>query len=90
MSVIDVGFDFQGEAGLDRAGVQRDSDKYSPTLQEYHRILWSKPLPNGKMFELTKISSNRLFHKSELGDFYLSSDRKKSNLKSPRFGENRL
>ena len=51
MSVIDVGFDFQGEAGLDRAGVQRDSDKYSPTLQEYHRILWSKPLPNGKLFE---------------------------------------
>lgn len=75
MSVIDVGFDFQGEAGLDRAGVQRDSDKYSPTLQEYHRILWSKPLPNGKMFDLTKISSNRLFHKSELGKFYLSSDR---------------
>lgn len=75
MSVIDVTFDFQGEAGLDRAGNQRDSDKYSPTLQEYHRILWSKPLPNGKKFELTKISNNRLYHKSELGEFYLSSDR---------------
>lgn len=75
MSTIDVGFDFQQEAGFDRAGIQRDSDKYSPTLQEYHRILWSKPLPNGKLFELTKISSNRLFHKSELGEFYLSSDR---------------
>ena len=75
MSTIDVGFDFQQEAGFDRAGIQRDSDKYSPTLQEYHRILWSKPLPKGKMFELTKISSNRLFHKSELGEFYLSSDR---------------
>ena len=75
MSTIDVEFDFQKEAGLDRAGVQRDSDKYSPTLQEYHRILWSKPLPNGKMFELTKISNNRLYHKSELGEFYLSSDR---------------
>ena len=75
MSTIDVEFDFQQEAGLDRAGVQRDSDKYSPTLQEYHRILWSKPLPNGKMFELTKISNNRLYHKSELGEFYLSSDR---------------
>ena len=75
MSTIDVEFDFQQEAGLDRAGVQRDSDKYSPTLQEYHRTLWSKPLPNGKMFELTKISNNRLYHKSELGEFYLSSDR---------------
>ena len=75
MSAIDVEFDFQKEAGLDRAGVQRDSDKYSPTLQEYHRILWSKPLPSGKMFELTKISDNRLYHRSELGEFYLSSDR---------------
>ena len=75
MSAIDVEFDFQKEAGLDRAGVQRDSDRYSPTLQEYHRILWSKPLPRGKMFELTKISDNRLYHKSELGEFYLSSDR---------------
>ena len=75
MSTIDVEFDFQQEAGLDRAGVQRDSDKYSPTLQEYHRILWSKPLPSGKMFELTKISDNRLYHRSELGVFYLSSDR---------------
>ena len=75
MSTIDVEFDFQQEAGLDRAGVQRDSDKCSPTLQEYHRILRSKPLPNGKMFELTIISNNRLYHKSELGEFYLSSDR---------------
>ena len=74
MSTIDVEFDFQQEAGLDRAGVQRDSDKYSPTLQEYHRILWSKPLPNGKMFELTKITNNQLYHKSELGEFSLSSD----------------
>ena len=82
MSTIDVEFDFQQEAGLDRAGVQRDSDKYSPTLQEYHRILWSKPLPNGKMFELTKISNNRLYHKSELGEFYLSSDRAIANFSS--------
>ena len=74
MSTIDVEFDFQQEAGLDRAGVQRDSDKYSPTLQEYHRILWSKSLPNGRLFELTKIRNNQLYHKSELGEFYLSSD----------------
>lgn len=75
MNTIDVEFDFQQEAGLDRAGVQRDSDKYSPTLQEYHRILWSKPLPNGKYFELIKASGNRLYHNSDQGEFYLSSDR---------------
>ncbi len=68
-NIIDINFDFQAEAR------GRDSDKHSPTLQEYHRILWSKPLPNGKVFTLTKISNNRLYHKSELGEFFLSSDR---------------
>lgn len=66
---IDTKFDFQAEANL------RDSDRYSPTLQEYHRILWSKPLPNGEFFGLEKTSNNRLYHKSSLGEFYLSSDR---------------
>jgi len=73
MSIIDVSFDFQTET-LDRNGKERDSDKYSPTLQEYHRILWSKSLPSGELFELTKISDNRLYHKSHLGEFFLSSD----------------
>jgi len=67
--MIDVSFDFQDEVG------GKDSDRYSPTLQEYHRILWSKPLPNGKIFKLDKISQNRLYHKSDMGEFYLSSDR---------------
>ena len=75
MNMIDITFDFQAEAGFDNTGTQRDSDKYSPTLQEYHRILWSKQLPSGEVFELTKISTNRLYHKSDLGEFYLSSDR---------------
>lgn len=52
-----------------------DADRYSSKLQEYHRILWSKSLPNGEIFTLTKISRNRLYHKSYLGEFYLSSDR---------------
>jgi len=67
--MIDIDFDFQEEAGW------RDSDRYSPTLQEYHRILWSKLLPSGKLFTLKKISQNRLYHKSELGEYILSSDR---------------
>ncbi len=67
--MIDTSFDFQAEAG------GRDSDRYSPTLQQYHQILWSKYLPNGQIFKLEKISQNRLFHKSNLGEFFLSSDR---------------
>ena len=48
----------------------------APTLQGYHKILWSKPLPNGKKFELTENSKipRRLYHNSELGEFVLSSD----------------
>lgn len=66
---INTNFDFQAEAG------GRDSDRYSPTLQEYHRFLWSKRLPCGQMFDLKSISANRLFHSSPRGEFYLSSDR---------------
>ena len=67
--MIDTSFDFQAEAG------GRDSDKYSPTLQEYHRILWTKNLPNGQLFKLEKASNNRLCYKSTTGEFFLSSDR---------------
>jgi len=66
---IDVTYNFQTETE------PYDADRYSNTLQEYHRILWSKVLPNGEMFELKKIDKNRLYHKSNLGEFYLSSDR---------------
>ena len=79
--MIDVNFDFQAEA-VGKNGQERDSDKYSPTLQEYHRILWSKPLPSGENFTLTKISDNRLYHKSDRGEFYLSSDRAVANFAS--------
>lgn len=68
MNKVDVYFDFRKESK------GRDPDRWSPTLQEYHRILWSKPLPNGKIFTLDKIDQNRLYHKSDLGEFYLSSD----------------
>ncbi|APY11121.1 hypothetical protein BWZ22_07635 [Seonamhaeicola sp. S2-3] len=68
MNKIDINFDFRKESK------GRDPDRWSPTLQEYHRIVWSKPLPNGKLFTLSKTSQNRLYHKSELGEFYLSSD----------------
>ena len=66
---IDTTFNFQSETE------PLDADRYSTRLQEYHRYLWSKPLPNGKMFDLEKVSNCQLYHKSDLGEFYLSSDR---------------
>ena len=52
-----------------------DPDITSPTLRLYHKILWSKSLPIGKTFELTnKKSGAYLYHKSELGEFFLGSD----------------
>ena len=70
--MIDINFEFWKEIPKGK-----DPDKYSPTLQGYHKILWSKPLPNGKKFELTENSPKiprRLYHNSELGEFVLSSD----------------
>ncbi|MBI9103773.1 MAG: hypothetical protein JEY99_15260 [Spirochaetales bacterium] len=67
--MINISFNFYSDAN------GGDPDSTSPTLRKYHRLLWSKPLPNGKSFNLTenKIKSY-LYHKSELGEFYLGSD----------------
>lgn len=52
-----------------------DPDSTSPTLGLYHKFLWSKPLPNGKIFELTDNKKGvYLYHNSELGEFFLGSD----------------
>lgn len=67
--MIDLNFHFQ----TDSHG--KDPDKHSPTLKKYHKILWSKTLPNGKQFLLRDDKpSSYLFHESELGQFYLGSD----------------
>lgn len=53
----------------------RDPDSHSPTLRRYHRKLWSKALPNGQRFELVDTHpKSYLYHNSELGDFFLTSD----------------
>lgn len=55
----------------------KDVDTWSPTLRTYHRLLWSKPLPSGKVFELQEAGRRGayyLLHRSELGEFKLSSD----------------
>ena len=69
-NVIDVGFDFR-----DDTPPGKDPDKSSPTLRLYHKLLWSKPLPNGRMFELDDTTNGEyLHHKSDLGEFHLASD----------------
>ena len=67
--MIDTGFDFYTDAR------GKDPDSTSPTLRKYHILLWSKLLPNGKKFELTEGRDGvYLYHKSELGEFFLGSD----------------
>ena len=56
--IIDTTFDFNTDAN------GGDPDSTSPTLRSYHKYLWSKPLPNGEMFELSIKSGTYLFHHS--------------------------
>ena len=67
--VIDTRFDFRTDAG------GKDPDSHSPTLRRYHRLLWSKPLPNGEQFDLVQTTPRAyLHHRSQLGEFWLASD----------------
>ena len=60
--IIDTLFDFRTDAG------GKDPDVYSPTLRQYHKLLWSKPLPNGRLFDLDDtVRGVYLHHRSELG-----------------------
>jgi hypothetical protein len=66
---IDTSFNFYTDAN------GGDPDSTSPTLRKYHMALWSKPLPNGIMFDLTDTKSGAyLYHQSSLGEFFLGSD----------------
>lgn len=69
MTLIDIHFDVFSDTPKGK-----DPDSYSPTLRKYHQILWSKPLPNGIRFDLDDDTPRLLHHKSELGEFFLSSD----------------
>ena len=79
--MIDVTFDFTSDSigywegfwdrnnGLGAGG--SDPDNSSPTLQYYHKLLWSKPLPNGEVMDLCPgCGSNYLTWK----DFRFGSD----------------
>lgn len=66
---VDTTFDFRTDAG------GKDPDAFSPTLRRYHRILWSKALPSGRLFHLDDtVRGAYLHHRSELGEFFLCSD----------------
>ena len=66
---IDITFDFRTDAS-------GDPDASSPTLLRDHQLLWSKPLPSGRDFQLTPRSQKPyvLLHDSDLGRFFLTSD----------------
>lgn len=66
---IDITFDVRTDSN------GGDPDCSSNTLRYYHKLLWSKTLPNGKSFILDDKKENfYLYHKSELGEFFLTSD----------------
>ena len=67
--LIDTSFDFRTDAS------GGDPDESSPTLRQYHKLLWSKTLPSGRLFDLDdSVPGVYLHHRSELGEFLLSSD----------------
>jgi hypothetical protein len=66
--IFDVNFDHR----VDSKG--KDPDSHSPYLKMQHQLLWSKPLPNGELFNLEMPPGEYLLHSSHLGEFHLSSD----------------
>ena len=69
--LIDTSFDFRRDA------VGKDPDAYSVTLCRYHKLLWSRVLSNGALFDLEvsrRHGAYALHHRSGLGEFSLTSD----------------
>lgn len=55
--------------------VGKDPDSDSPTLKQYHKFLWSKPLPNGDKSELCDNKEcNYLLCITKQGEFCVGSD----------------
>ena len=65
---IDVALNFS----LDAKG--KDPDSHSPILKSYHKFLWSKPLPNGKIFALTDSPGKYLCYPNSAQKMELGSD----------------
>lgn len=65
---IDIHFDVRTDSN------GKDPDFASSMLRRYHQLLWSKRLPNDKIFKLETDKDSYLVHRSDLGEFYLASD----------------
>ena len=63
--MLDITYDFR----TDSRG--KDPDGYSPTLNAYHKALWSKELPNGEVMDLQSGKPPYAFRWKE---FWFSSD----------------
>ena len=72
--MVDINFSSLDDTPKDKNGNYKDPDRHSKTLREYHIKLWSKNLQNGAFFGLSEYSQGRMHHKSELGEFIVSSD----------------
>ena len=67
---LNINFDFYSDTPQNK-----DPDSHSPILRKYHQMLWSKPLPNGQLFELVDTRPGTyLYHLSNKGEFFLGSD----------------
>lgn len=64
LKTIDIKFDVRSDSK------GKDPDSASATLKAYHQLLWSKPLPNGQVMELT--TRNCLYLRWE--DMFFGSD----------------
>ena len=66
---VDIEYDFRTDAN------GGDVDKCSGTLRKYHKVLWSKELPNGKFFNLLDtVEDEYLFFQNDDQVIRLSSD----------------
>lgn len=75
---IDTTFDVRTDSN------GRDPDSASPTLRSYHQLLFSKPLPSGRPFDLERVPGSYLIHSSQLGEFKLSSDTISNSLRGSK------
>ena len=67
--MIDITFKTYSDAG------GGDPDATSKTLKAYHKFLWNKELPSGRILDLRDdLPNSYLYHESEHGVFYLGSD----------------
>lgn len=66
---VDTTFDFHSDTPEGE-----DPDESSPTLLEYHQLLWNKELPAGGRFDLRPEPGAYLVHRSARGVFFLASE----------------